>query len=169
LQRWRVVAVAAVSVALVLGACNADSGDDTDAGLAADVRAAVAAVEAERGAGQEFFEVTATPPLTNVFVAVEDATAVVAYVYRDGELEEPAPVQSGASGFTFTAEAIAFDDDAVLSKIADELPDAMIQSLSVEGGANDTVRYVVSVLSDAGGVLDITVGADGTVVSVDPV
>jgi hypothetical protein len=90
-------------------------------------------------------------------------------VYRDGELEEPTPVQSGASGFTFTAEAIEFDDDAVLSKIADELPDSIIQSLSVEGGANDTVRYVVSVLSDAGGVLDITVGADGTVLSVDPV
>jgi hypothetical protein len=169
LRRWRVAVAAAISVALVLGACSDDSGGDAETGLAADVRAAVAAVEAERGAGQEFFEVTATPLLTNVFVAVEDATAVVAYVYRDGELEEPAPVQTGASGFTFTTESIAFDDDAVLSKITDELPDATVQSLSVEGGANDTVRYVVSVLSDAGGVLDITVGVDGTVLSVDPV
>jgi hypothetical protein len=168
LQRLRAAGVA-VALALVLAGCSGGSGDDADAGFAADVRAAVAAVEAARGPGQEFFEVTATPALTNVFVAVEDATAVVAYVYRDGVLEEPAPVQSGASGFTFTADAIAFDDDAVLSDIAGELPDSVIQSLSVEGGANDTVRYVVSVLSDAGGVLDITVGADGTVLSVDPV
>jgi hypothetical protein len=156
-----------MSLALVLGACG--DGADSEPGFAAEVRAAVAAVETERGPGQEFFEVTATSALTNVFVAVEDATAVVAYVYRDGVLEEPAPVQSGASGFTFTAEAIAFDDDAVLSEIAGELPDSVIQSLSVEGGANGTVRYVVSVLSDAGGVLDITVGADGTVLSVDPI
>ncbi len=163
----RVVLGVAVSLALVLGACS--DGDDSEPGFAAEVRAAVAAVEAERGPGQEFFEVTATPALTNVFVAVEDATAVVAYVYRDGVLQEPAPVQSGASGFTFTADAIAFDDDAVLSEIAEELPDSVIQSLSVEGGANGTVRYVVSVLSDAGGVLDITVGADGTVLSVDPI
>ncbi len=54
-------------------------------------------------------------------------------------------------------------------QIAEELPDSVIQSLSVEGGDGGTVRYVVSVLSDAGGVLDITVGADGTVLSVDPV
>jgi hypothetical protein len=165
----RVVVGVVVSLALVLGACSDDPGDDSETGFAAEVRAAVAAVEAERGPGQEFFEVTATPALTNVFVAVEDATAVVAYVYKDGVLEEPAPVQSGASGFTFTADAIGFDDDAVLSEVADELPDSVIQSLSVEGGANGTVRYVVSVLSDAGGVLDITVGADGTVLSVDPI
>jgi hypothetical protein len=167
LPRLRVVLTVAVSLALVVGACG--DGDDSAPGFAAEVRAAVAAVEAERGPGQEFFEVTALPAFTNVFVAVEDATAVVAYVYRDGVLEEPAPVQGGASGFTFTADAIAFDDDAVLSEIADELPDSVIQSLSVEGGANGTVRYVVSVLSDAGGVLDITVGADGAVLSVDPI
>jgi hypothetical protein len=163
----RVVLGVAVSIALVLAACSDD--DDSEPGLATDVRSAVAAVEAERGPGQEFFEVTALPAFTNVFVAVEDASAVVAYVYRDGVLEEPAPVQRGASGFTFTADAIAFDDGAVLSEIAGELPDSVIQSLSVEGGANGTVRYVVSVLSDAGGVLDITVGADGTVLSVDPI
>lgn len=158
---------AVLAAVVVLVGCSNGS-EPSDDGLAADIRSAVTAVEAERGAGQEFFEVTATAPITNVFVAVDDATAAVPYVYRDGTLEPPAPVLSGASGFTFTAADIDFDDNAVLSKIADELPDAVVQSLSVEGGDNGSVRYVVSVLSDAGGVLDITVAADGDVLSVDP-
>jgi hypothetical protein len=159
-----------LAVAVVAGSALFGCGDDSEAGgLPADIRAAVAAVESERGDGQAFFEVTATGVLTNVFVAIDDATAAVPYVYRDGTLEPPAPVLGGAAGYTFTADAIDFDDDEVLSLIADELPDSIIESLSVEGGEGGSVRYVVSARSAAGGVLDITVGADGSVISVDPV
>ncbi len=60
MPRVRVVLGVAVSLALVLGACGDD--DESEPGFAADIRAGVAAVEAERGPGQEFFEVTAHRP-----------------------------------------------------------------------------------------------------------
>ena len=165
------VVLAALAGLLVLAgaACGGDdSGGGADAGFVADIRSAVAAVEADLGDGQEFFEVTATPQLTNVFVAVDDATAAVPYLFVDGELQPPAPTLTGASGFTFTADAIDFDEDTILDSIASELPDATVESLSVEGGEGGVVRYVVSVRSEAGGLLDVTVGVDGAVLAVDP-
>jgi hypothetical protein len=161
------VAAVVGGAVLALAGCGG-SGDDDGIAWPADVYAAVDAVEAELGAGQEYFEVTANPQLTNVFVATDDAAAAVPYLYVDGELQPPAPALTGASGFTFTADAIDFDPDAVLGRVADELPDASIDALSVEGGDGGVVRYVVSVRSDVGGLLDVTVGPDGEVLAVDP-
>lgn len=164
-SRWCVVA------ASVLSACG--SGPDQDragpGGYLATIRPAVAAVEAALGGPQEYFEITANPQLTNVFVAVDGATAAVPYVYRDGELLDPAPTLEGASGRTFTAEAIRFDEQRVLDAVRRELPDASIDAFSVEGGPGGTVRYVVAARSAQGGALDIEVGPDGTIIAVDPV
>jgi hypothetical protein len=161
---------ALAGVLTVAGAAcsNDDAGGAANAAFVADVRSAVEAVEREMGAGQDYFEVTATPQLTNVFVAIDDATAAVPYLFVDGELQPPAPTLTGASGFTFTADAIDFDEDSILDAVAGELPDASIESLSVEGGEGGTVRYVVSVRSEVGGMLDVTVGPDGSVLAVDP-
>jgi hypothetical protein len=153
----------------IMAACGGDSDESADTSFVGDIRAGVEAVEDELGAGQEYFEVTAGPKLTNIFVAVDGATAAIPYVYADGELLPPAPALTGASGFTFEADAIDFDEEAILSKVAEELPGATIQTLSVEGGDGGTVRYVVSAQSTEGGVLDITVGPDGSVLAVDPV
>ena len=155
-------------VALSAAGCGGDDAADDTPTLAGDLLAAVAAVEAELGAGQDYFEVTAATLVTNVFVAVDDATAAIPYAFIDGELLPPEPRLDGASGFTFTAEAIEFDADAVLSQLADELPDATIESLSVEGGEGGLVRYVALVRSDAGGLLEVTLGPDGEVFAVDP-
>lgn len=164
--------VAVAALVVLLAVPGAACGDDDDrgganVGFVADIRSAVDAVEAEMGAGQDYFEVTATQQLTNVFVAIDDATAAVPYLFVDGELQPPAPTLTGASGFTFSADAIDFDEDSVLDAVTRELPDASIESLSVEGGDGGTVRYVVSVRSEVGGSLDVTVGPDGSVLAVE--
>lgn len=166
-MRCRAVGIAlAVAFVVTVAACGGDDGGD-DA-FVGDIRAAIEAVEAELGGPQEYFEVTASPQLTNVFVSLQDGTIAVPYVYLDGELQPPAPSLSGASGFTFTADDLDFDEGAILGRVADELPDATIDTLSVEGGDGGTVRYVVSARSEVGGVLDVVVGPDGAVLAVDP-
>lgn len=167
--------VASVVLVAVAAACSGDDPSDGSAATAeagpawvGDVLLAVEAVEAELGAGQEYFEVTATPQLTNVFVAVDDATAAIPFLFVDGMLEEPAPRLDGAAGQTFTAVAIEFDPATVLSGVEAELPDATIDSFSVEGGPGGAVRYVVSARSAQGGVLDVEVGPTGQVFAVDP-
>ena len=172
-RRWA-LAAAALGTSWLVGCADGDqdgeAGDGApDARFVTDVRDAVEAVEDARGGPQQYFEVTATPQVTNVFVAVDEATAAVAYAYVDGELQPPAPPIDGASGRTFVAEAIAFDEEGLLDRIAEELPDATVDALSVEGGPGGRVRYVLAVRSAAGGVLDVVVGADGEILSVDPI
>ncbi len=167
-----------VAVALV-AACSDDGGADPEPAApapvgdgeewVADLTRAVEAVEDELGGGQDFFEVTATPQLTNVFVAVDGATAAVPYVFVDGMLEEPAPRLDGASGFTFTAADIDIDETIVLRGIEAELPDSTVLAVSVEGGQGGFVRYVVSVRSAQGGALDVEVTGAGQVLSANPV
>jgi hypothetical protein len=160
--------VVALLVAATVVGCG---GDDDGAGgdsFVADIRPAIEAVEAELGAGQQYFEVTANELVTNLFVAVDDATAAVPYVYLDGELQPPAPKLTGASGFTFSADAVDFDEETVLEPVAEELTDSTIEAFSIEAGAGGVVRYVVSTLSPEGGRLDVTVAADGIVLEVDP-
>lgn len=160
-----VSALAAIAVA-----CGGDGAGGTAAEELplGDVRAAVEAVERELGSGQEYFEVTVNKQLTNVFVAVEGATAALPYVYLDGVLQAPAPVLDGAAGQTFTAAALDFDPDRVLAGVRRELPESSIDAFSVEGGPEGRARYVVSVRSAQGGLLDVVVGADGTVFEVNP-
>ena len=158
----------ALLVAATVAGCGGDDDDTGGDSFVADIRPAIEAVEAELGAGQQYFEVTASELVTNLFVAVDDARAAVPYVYLDGELQPPAPKLTGASGFTFSADAVDFDEETVLEPVRDELTDSTIEAFSIEAGAGGVVRYVVSTLSPEGGRLDVTVAADGTVLEVDP-
>ncbi|MEO1056018.1 MAG: hypothetical protein AAFY28_03810 [Actinomycetota bacterium] len=163
----------AVLALCVVAACAGDDGDGSDGSgvdgppIVTELLAAVDAVEDELGAGQEYFEVTSTGQLVNVFVAIDDATAAVPYVYLDGELQDPAPALEGASGQTFLAADITVEG-TVLDRVDDELPDATVDALSVEGSAGAGVRYVIAARSAQGGILDIVVAPDGAVLSVDP-
>lgn len=165
----RSILVASLVVAALLVGCGGSDDAGSPDSFVSDIGPAIAAVEAELGPGQEFFEVTANQQLTNLFVAVDDATAALPYVYLDGELQPPAPKLTGASGFTFGADAVDFDEDAVFAIVSQELPDSTIEALSLEGGDGGVVRYVVSTMSTEGGRLDVTVAPDGTVLAVDPV
>jgi len=156
-------------VAVLIGCGGDDSADGSTAAVrVADIGPAIEAVEAELGAGQQFFEVNATAQLVNLFVAVDDATSAVPYIFFDGELQPPAPALAVESGFTFTADAVDFDEDSVLDAIADELPDSTIEGFAIEGGEGGIVRYLVSARSAQGGVLAVTVAPDGAVLEVDP-
>ena len=154
-----------MTAAVLLAACGSDDTSSSPEWIT-DIRDAVVAVEDERGGPQEYFEVTASPQLTNVFVAIDDGTAAIPYLYVDGSLEPPGPALDVESGQTFVAAAIAFDEGAILQAIAEELPDSTIDALSVEGGPGGSVRYVASVRSKVGGVLDVVIAANGSVISV---
>lgn len=179
----RCMAVGLVAVVL-LAACgggdsNGNSSESTDTAASADenggqssfvsdVRLAAEAVEAELGGPQEFFEITATPQLTNVFVAVDSGTSAVPYIFVDGELQPPAPTIEGVEGQTFTSDELDFDQGSVLDGVTADLPTATIDAFSVEGGSGGFVRYVISARSAQGGVLDIVVAPSGAVVEVIP-
>ena len=155
---------------IALAACSGGSDQATSGGadsFVSDIAAAAAAVDAALGGPQEFFEITATPQLTNLFVAIDGGTAAVPYIFLDGELQAPAPRIDGAAGQTFTADAIDFDEATVLDGVANDLPNATIDAFSVEGGPGGFVRYVVSARSEQGGVLDIVVAPSGAVIEVD--
>jgi len=128
---------------------------------------AVAAVEAELGGPQRYFEINVTPQFVNVFVAIDDDAQVQAYLYVDGDLGPPRPPEA-ASGATFTASALTFDPDTVLDGVDDDLPDSDVVVFSVIGGPDGVVRYGAVVESTEGGQLDVTLSPTGAVQSVDP-
>ena len=160
-RRWLVVLAATTAT------CGGTDDDEVASPLVDMVAPALAAVEAERGGPQRYFEVNATPQLVNVFVAVDDATATVPYVYLDGELGPAAPSRP-AEGATFSADAVAFDPATVLDQVTEDLPDSDIAVFSVVGGPGGAVQYGAVVRSAEGGTLDVTVDADGGVLSVEP-
>jgi len=127
---------------------------------------AVAAIETQLGAKQQFFEINATSSLVNLIVALNDGKVAQPWVYLDGQLSstEGAP----ATGFTFDSSALDFDPDKVLSQIQTELPQSTVDLFFIEGGKDGTVQYSVAVSSSQGGQFIVVVGPDGAVKSVDP-
>lgn len=132
-----------------------------------DIPAAVAAVEAEIGGPQRYFEINATPVLVNLFVAGADGATVTPYAYAAGELTSKAGFD--AQGNTFEASALDIDPQLVSSCIAGQLPTSSQDLFVVEGGAGGVVRYTILTTSPNGGQLLVEVRGDGTVLSVDPV
>lgn len=126
---------------------------------------AVAALEAKLGGPQQYLEVNATPTLVNLFVAVENATKAVAYVYIGGTLGDPAPPEDVKAGApTFDASKIAFNYKRVLEPVLAALPASTYRVFSVVGVAGGAVSYLVTVQSSKGGELQVPVKADGSII-----
>lgn len=132
-----------------------------------DIRTAMADLEVQLGGPQEYFEVNATARLVNLFVALNGATVAQAWVWVDGALTSSEP--QAASGGTFTAADLDFTEDSVLGAVRDEIPDAVLESFYVHGDGTGNVAYGILTTAQCGGGLDVTVGPDGAVKSVDPV
>ncbi|MEI6403691.1 MAG: hypothetical protein WCP59_16060 [Actinomycetota bacterium] len=155
------------TVALLSTECPAAA----DQPLAVDqIAPAIAAVEAELGGSQEYFEVNAADVVVNLFVAdtaADGSSTVTPYAFSRGELTaQPA---SPADGNRFTADAVQIDPQRVLSCLVEQLPSSMLTAFVVEGGPNGVVRYSVVAASEQGGQLVVEVSGSGQVLSVDPV
>lgn len=135
--------------------------------IVGQIDAAIAALEAQLGGPQRYFEINATSRLVNLFVALNDGAVVQPYMYLDGELTSSEG--SDANGGTFAATDLDFDPDLVLTKVLDSLPGATIESFYVNGDGKGNVQYGLLVTSAKGGGLDVLVSAVGEVLSVDPV
>ncbi len=140
---------------------------DADLPAVASIPDAIAALERELGGEQQYFEVNATARLVNLFVALNNATVAQAWVYVDGQLTSKEG--QAASGGTFTAADLDLRPDSVLSKVRDQIPEAILETFYVHGDGKGTVEYGVLTSAQCGGGLDVVVGADGSVKSVDPV
>jgi hypothetical protein len=177
-SRRFVLAVAAVGL---LAACSGGSesadvtiasgqvipGEVNDPPRVELIAEAIAAIEAELGGPQEYFEINATPRLVNLFVALNNGAVVQPWVYFDGSLTSKEG--QSAQGNVFTADSVDFDADTVLARVTEELPMSVLDAFIIEGGAGGRVRYSVVVSSLGGGQLVVVVDPSGLVLSVDPV
>ncbi|MFZ2443961.1 MAG: hypothetical protein WAW51_16475, partial [Ilumatobacteraceae bacterium] len=101
--RRRCVAALCVTALVVLAACSDDTSpassvespaaDSTTAGediatlpIIDQIDAAVAALEAQLGGPQEYFEINATARLVNLFVALNDGAVAQPWLYLAGSL-----------------------------------------------------------------------------------
>ena len=167
------------AVAAMLGCSDSKSSDGTNAAnlttttgapipvgeaplLVEQIRPAIAAVEAELGGPQQYFEVNATPTLVNVFVAAKGATEAIAYIYQAGVLQAPAQPES-AHGPTFSSAEPSFDETTVLANVVGSLPDSTLRGFSAVGVEGGGVSYVVTVESPRGGSLEVMVGPTGAI------
>jgi hypothetical protein len=180
--------VAAVALSLFAVGCSDDSSDsvgtdsttgiticepsgtvqaDDDLPAVDEIPVAIEALEAELGGPQEYFEVNATARVVNLFVALNDGKLVQPWLYVDGALTSEDG--QAASGGTFTGEQLDFVPTEVLTKVREEVPEAILESFYVHGDGQGNLQYGVLTSAQCGGGLDVVVGPDGAVKSVDPV
>ena len=131
------------------------------------IRPAIAALETSLGGPQQYFEVNATVTLVNLFVATDNATKAVAYVFDgDGVLERPADPLP-ASGPTFSAAALTFDETRVMALTVSQLPTSTFLRFSVTGVQGGGVSYAITAGSDTGTEFQVLVGPTGDVLGTD--
>ncbi len=178
----RVSRMVVVSVLVLVGACSDDPAvrSDTvavsttsvaasadDLPLLDQIAPAITALEAQLGGPQDYFEINATARLVNLFVALNNGAVAQPWLYLQGTLTSTEG--QAASGGTFSSSSVGFDPDVILSTVLRDVPGITIESFYIHGDGQGNVLYGVLATSDKGGGLDVVLGADGSVKSVDPV
>jgi hypothetical protein len=184
-REFIIPAVVAALVAVGVTACSNDKGGAAtttpvticnpkgtaqpakDLPMVDKIRPAIAQLERQLAAPQAYFEVNATARVVNLFVALNKGTMAQNWVWVDGQLSSKEAQK--ASGGTFAAKELDFQADRVLTKIHSQIPEAILESFYVNGDGKGAVQYGVLTSAQCGGGLDIIVGPDGAVKSVDPV
>ena len=145
-------------------------GDDDDAvrPVLDQIAPAIAAVEAELGGPQQYFEINATPQVVNLFVATDDATTVTPYVYVGGELASTGRAGDGGGGDVRgrRARRSTRRRSSTGSPTSCRTPTSCCSRSSAARAAPCSTRPTVQ--SEAGGTLEVVLDPDGTVRSVDP-
>ncbi len=166
----------AVAVCLALIGCS-DGGSSFDTSptstlvatelpIVDQIDAAIAALEAELGGPQEYFEINATARLVNLFVALDGATSVQPWLYFDGELtsEDGAPAEGGV----LRAADLDFDPKTIFSKLLAELPGATVESFYIHGDGQGAIQYGALLTTSLGGAIDVQLSSDGQILSSEP-
>ncbi len=160
-------ALTETSTPVTICAPNGTAQADADLPQVAAISTAIDALEAQLGGPQQYFEVNATARVVNLFVALNGGAVAQPWLYVDGELTSTEG--QAASGGTFGKADLDFDPDKVLATIREQIPEAILESFYVNGDGKGNVQYGVLTSALCGGGLDILVGPDGAVKSVDPV
>jgi hypothetical protein len=156
-----------LAAVLLVGLAACGGGNAPQRPVLDQIGPAIAALERKLGGPQQYFEINATPQLVNLFVADAARTEVTPYVYVGGAVAESAP-PAEATGNTFVASAVTFDPKTILAHVVDRLPASDVVLFTIAGGPGGAVQYTAGVKSKAGGTLEVTLGADGSVQSVVP-
>lgn len=156
-----------LAAVVLVGACGDDGDGDVAGPLVGEIGPAIEAIEAELGGPQEYFEIFADLNKVSVWVAMDEAPTAVQYVWAGGELTQPPNATGDGEGETFVADDLDLDADDVLDQVLDDLGDNVTR-FSIIGGEGDIVRYSALVESDRGGILEVVVDADGTILESGP-
>jgi hypothetical protein len=126
----------------------------------------VAAVEAERGPGQRYTEINATPEGVNVFVAVDGSDEVACY-FTEGRLEPPGEATPQTST-PFTLDGIDLSlGDRLVQQTVERFPGATVVSAALVQ-LPEGLRWAVRSRSAQGGLLNILFSPTGELLSVAP-
>jgi hypothetical protein len=146
-----------VSLAFGLAACSGDGGADQSEPTPVEISVPEADVA----------DVAANAQNVRLFVKVEGRDRVRSYLYVRGEVVPSGRAQP-ADGFTFAAGDVHLEPDVMLDSVAEAAPDATVEEFSIVGTQEGRPRYAAFARSERGGVIDVVLAEDGTVLDVAP-
>ena len=138
-------------LALTLSACGGD-GDDNVTPVLDQIAPAVAAIEAELGGPQQYFEINATPQLVNLFVAIDGATQRGSLRVRRWRVGARRPIRPAPKVRRSAASRCRSTPTPCSMPSGPSSRTPMSSCFSIAG---DPVQYRASVQSGDGGSLDV--------------